>query len=104
MQDYISKGVSGVEGTNTTTQHDLRYIPNSPGKGGASGSAVRHLSVMMQEYFINEIKSRNLPLEYISVGGIDSGEEAGKRLELDASGIQILTGLSQPYNKMPCLI
>ena len=93
IQDYAGNGVSGIVGTNTTTKHDSIYIPNSPKKGGASGQAVQHLSRVIQEQFITEIRNRRLPLEYISVGGIDSADEAGYRIYLGASGIQLLTGL-----------
>ena len=91
--NYNPLAVSGIVGTGATTNHNQQYIPNSPGKGGASGKAVQHLSRVIQEQFITEIRNRNLPLEYISVGGIDSADEAGYRVYLGASGIQVLTGL-----------
>ncbi len=93
ISNYTPLAVSGIVGTNTTTNHNEQYISNSPGKGGASGKAVQHLSRILQEQFITEIRNRNLPLEYISVGGIDSADEAGYRVYLGASGIQIFTGL-----------
>lgn len=85
--------IVGIEGVNTTTNHNPNYINVSPGKGGASGNAVKHISLIIQEQFLEEMKLRNMNLKYIAVGGIDSAEEAGKRINYGASGIQIFTPL-----------
>lgn len=85
--------IVGVEGTNTTTNHLPNYICVSPGKGGASGNAVKHKSLVIQEQFLEEMKLRKMNLKYIAVGGIDSAEEAEKRINQGANGIQIFTPL-----------
>ena len=85
--------VSGITGTNTTTEHDPKYINPSLGKGGASGQAVKKFSFFTQELFMDEIEKRRMDLKYISVGGIDSGAEALRRVDLGACELQILTPL-----------
>ena len=85
--------VDGITTTNTTTNHLPEFIPNSPGKGGASGQAVKSASINIQKMFINEINKRGLNLKLIACGGIDSVSEINYRLENGASGIQIYTPL-----------
>ena len=58
--------------------------------GGLSGAALRDMSRQILGAFYREL-GEDIPI--ISVGGIDSPEEAGIRFELGAKLIQIYTGL-----------
>lgn len=78
-------GVDGYTTTNTTTDHDQRFIPHSPGKGGASGAAVYERSLDMQKRFAKSGKS------VIACGGISSIERARERLLEGADEIQLYT-------------
>jgi len=82
--------VKGIVSTNTTTNHNPKYISNSPGKGGASGNAVYESSLEVQKMF-NEIKEDHLKI--IACGGINSVERLNERLSNGATEIQIYTPL-----------
>jgi dihydroorotate dehydrogenase len=82
--------IKGIVSTNTTTNHDPRYIADSPGKGGASGNAVYESSLKVQKMF-NKLKDNNLKI--IACGGIDSIERLNERLNNGAIEIQIYTPL-----------
>ena len=82
--------VHGIVTTNTTTNHDPRYILNSPGKGGASGKAVWERSLATQILYKKEIDNRNFKLSLIAAGGI-TPENVKVRLDNGATGIQIYT-------------
>ena len=90
ITDY---NIDGITSTNTTTTHLPSLIPNSPGKGGASGRAVRDASRVVQDHFINEISKKGLNSKLIACGGIDSPDEVKVRLNKGATGIQIYTPL-----------
>jgi len=83
--------VTGFTTTNTTTNHDSRFIINSPGKGGASGNAVYESSLRVQKEFNSRIKDNEYRL--IACGGINSLERAKERMAYGASEIQIFTPL-----------
>jgi dihydroorotate dehydrogenase len=89
----VGYNVAGITATNTTTNHLPQFILNSPGKGGASGKAVKPSSKIVQDYFIDEINKRDLDLKLIACGGIDSIYEVKAMLEKGASGIQVYTPL-----------
>ncbi len=78
---------------NTSTNHLPEFIPDSPGKGGASGNAVYPASLRTQTKFYDEIHKRNLPLELVACGGINSLKRAAERLAAGAEEIQIYTPL-----------
>jgi len=78
---------------NSTTNHNPNYIPDSPGKGGASGNAVYEDSLRTQKKFYEIIKKDNLPLEIIACGGINSPERVEQRLKYGSKEIQMLTTL-----------
>ncbi|MEK6898360.1 MAG: hypothetical protein AABX28_03315 [Nanoarchaeota archaeon] len=80
--------VAGFTTTNTTTRHNSKYIPQSPGKGGASGDAVYEKSLAVQTMF-HERTGRKL----IACGGIGSSERMLERMSHGASEIQIFTPL-----------
>ncbi|MEK6882744.1 MAG: hypothetical protein AABY22_24185 [Nanoarchaeota archaeon] len=82
--------------SNTTTQHDKRYIPESPvdkdGKqiGGASGNAVYEKSLAVQKMFEERIDSK---YGITVCGGIDSAKKLAGRLGKKVNGVQIYTPL-----------
>ena len=77
--------------TNTTISRDgVEDQPFADEAGGLSGLALRDRSRQLLEDFYAELGD-DLPI--ISVGGIDSAEEAGLRLELGAKLVQLYTGL-----------
>lgn len=94
VEDILSTiknhNVKGIVTTNTTTNHNPKYIPLSPGEGGASGDAVYQSSLEVQKMF-NELKDDNLKI--IACGGIDSVERLEERLKNGATEIQIYTPL-----------
>lgn len=84
-------GVAGVTGVNTTTEHDSLYIPTSPGQGGASGLALREKSNQALQDWMEKIGNRDM--QYISVGGINSKEEAQRRVAAGAQEVQLYSAL-----------
>ncbi len=78
--------VIGFTTTNTTTNHNQEFIPEIPGKGGASGDAVYEASLRVQKLFADRTNHR-----LIACGGISSPERMKERLENGASEIQIYT-------------
>ena len=84
------KKVVGFTTTNTTSHHDSKYIPNSPGKGGGSGNALWERSLNVQRMFLNKRGSR---FDLIACGGINSTERLQKRIDYGASEAQIYTPL-----------
>ncbi len=77
--------------TNTTISRDgVLGEPHATQSGGLSGRALRDKSREVLSAFYRELAD-DIPI--ISVGGIDSAEEARLRLELGAKLVQIYTGL-----------
>ena len=77
--------------TNTTIARDnLQGQPLAAEKGGLSGLALRDRSRQVLSAFYAELGD-DIPI--ISVGGIDSPEEAKLRMELGAKLVQLYTGL-----------
>ncbi len=92
IADLLRKySVDGLIATNTTISRDAvqghRLADES---GGLSGAALRDKSRQLLSAFHQELGA-DIPI--ISVGGIDSAEEAKLRFELGAKLIQIYTGL-----------
>ena len=85
--------VDGYTLTNTTTHHDIRFIPNSPRKGGASGDAVYERARAVQKMFYKKKKDSGLNFKIIACGGINSLERLQERRELGAEEFQIYTPL-----------
>jgi len=83
--------VKRIVTANTTTKHDPRYIPISPGKGGGSGDVVYDPSLKTQKAFYREISARNLPLELVSCGGINTTARIEERRAAGAKEIQVYT-------------
>ena len=77
--------------TNTTIARDtVQGHPQAMQAGGLSGLAVRDRSRQVLSAFYAELGD-DIPI--ISVGGIDSAEEALLRIELGAKLVQLYTGL-----------
>jgi dihydroorotate dehydrogenase len=84
----VESGADGIIATNTTVNYD---IINSPIKrGGISGKPLAKRSYEVLRIIASEVFGK-VPL--ISVGGIDSAEEAYKRIRMGASLIQIYTAI-----------
>ena len=83
--------VDGLIATNTTVSRDgVKDHSLSAEKGGLSGAALRDRSRQVLSDFYRELGD-DIPI--ISVGGIDSAEEARLRFELGAKLVQLYTGL-----------
>ena len=83
--------VDGLIATNTTISRDkVKDQARAAETGGLSGLALRDLSRRVLADFYRELGD-DIPI--ISVGGIDSAEEARTRFELGAKLIQLYTGL-----------
>jgi dihydroorotate dehydrogenase len=97
IQDTFSalegRNVAGLVATNTILFHDPLFIPNSPGKGGASGNAVCDASRKVQGMLMREIAERGLDMSVIACGGINSVDRVKERIAGGASEIQMYTPL-----------
>jgi len=82
----VENGADGVIATNTTVDYSL--VKNPQNRGGLSGKVLKEKSYIM---FVNLAKELFGKTTLISVGGIDSAEEAYKRIKAGASLIQIFT-------------
>ncbi|MEF3191909.1 MAG: quinone-dependent dihydroorotate dehydrogenase [Campylobacterales bacterium] len=88
VQTAISAGAAGIIATNTTVDYGL--LPGSRDFGGLSGKVLQNKSRAL----FNEIgrlwHSKTL---LVSVGGIDSGEEAYRRIRAGANLVEIYSAL-----------
>lgn len=84
----VEKGADGIIATNTTIDYSLVKSPYD--KGGLSGAVLKQKSFEIFEAIAKELYGKTT---LISVGGIDSAEEAYKRIKAGASLVQILSGL-----------
>jgi dihydroorotate dehydrogenase len=83
--------VDALIATNTTISREkVQNHPLAGEAGGLSGSALREQSRQILSAFYSEL-GEDIPI--ISVGGIDSADEARIRFELGAKLIQIYSGL-----------
>lgn len=92
IADLLRKySIDGLIATNTTIDRDaVSDHPLASESGGLSGLALRDKSRQVLSGFYREL-AEDIPI--ISVGGIDSPEEAKIRLELGAKLVQLYTGL-----------
>jgi dihydroorotate dehydrogenase len=80
----IERGASGIIATNTTIEYSL--LPDAKKFGGISGKVLKEKSFKIFEEIAKEFYGK---CTLISVGGIDSAEEAYKRIRAGASLVQI---------------
>ena len=84
----VEAGAAGVVLTNTTTDYSL--LPGAAAPGGLSGRVLRQQSFEILHAVARELFGRCL---LISVGGIETADEAYRRLRHGASLVQIYTAL-----------
>ncbi|HYH46327.1 MAG TPA: quinone-dependent dihydroorotate dehydrogenase [Thermoanaerobaculia bacterium] len=83
----VDAGAAGIIVTNTTTEYGL--APGARDFGGLSGRVLREKSFRMLQA-LAPLRHRAV---LVSVGGIDSGAEAYRRLRAGASLVQVYTAL-----------
>ena len=84
----VEKGADGIIATNTTIDYSL--VKNPKDIGGISGAVLKEKSFEIFEAIAKELYGKTI---LISVGGIDSAEEAYRRIKAGASLVQVLSGL-----------
>jgi dihydroorotate dehydrogenase len=84
----LDLGAAGLIATNTTIDYDL--VPGCEPRGGLSGRILRARSFATLQAIAPRIRDRGV---LISVGGIDSGDEALRRLDAGAHLVQLYTGM-----------
>ena len=84
----VEKGADGIIATNTTVDYSLVREPKDI--GGLSGAVLKEKSFEIFEAIAKELFGKTT---LISVGGIDSAEEAYRRIKAGASLVQIYSGL-----------
>ena len=84
----VEAGAKGIIATNTSVDYSLS--DRSKGFGGLSGKIIREKSFTVFEAIATELFGKAV---LVSVGGIDSGDEAYRRLKAGASLVQVYTGL-----------
>jgi dihydroorotate dehydrogenase len=84
----VDAGAAGVIATNTTNEYAL--LPGAKDFGGLSGRVLREKSFRVFDAVAARLFGRAV---LISVGGIDSGAEAYRRLRAGANLVQVYTAL-----------
>ena len=84
----VMYGADGIIVTNTTVNYDIIDTPVK--KGGISGKPLAKRSYEVLRLVANEVFGK-VPI--VSVGGIDSAEEAYKRIKAGASLLQVYSGI-----------
>lgn len=84
----VEAGAAGIIATNTTVDYSL--VPGAKDFGGISGQALREKSFQILDALARALFGKTV---LISVGGIDSGAEAYRRLRAGASLVQLYTAL-----------
>jgi len=84
----VQNGASGIIATNTSI--DYTVLTNAKKIGGISGRAIQDKSFYIFNEIAKEIYGKTI---LISVGGIDSGSEAYRRIKSGASLVQAYTAL-----------
>lgn len=92
----VDAGAAGIIATNTTTDYSL--LPGAKDFGGLSGRVLREKSFRLFAAIARRLFGRTV---LVSVGGIDSGEEAWRRLRAGASLVQVYTGLIYEGPSLP---
>ena len=86
----IQAGAAGIIATNTTIDYSLSDDPNKQDFGGISGELLKEKSFELFERLGREFHDKTV---LISAGGIDSAQEAYRRIKAGASLVQIYTSL-----------
>lgn len=86
----VDAGAEGIIATNTTTDYSLANDANKQDFGGLSGKVLTEKSYQLFRAIGKELHDKTL---LISVGGIDSAEEAYKRIKAGASLVQVYSML-----------
>ena len=84
----VEKGADGIIATNTTIDYSLVKHPKSI--GGLSGAVLKEKSFKIFDAIAKELYGKTV---LISVGGIDSANEAYRRIKAGANLVQILSGM-----------
>jgi dihydroorotate dehydrogenase len=84
----VEKGADGIIATNTTIDYSL--VPHPKDIGGLSGAILKDKSFEIFDAIASELYGKTT---LVSVGGIDSADEAYRRIRAGASLVQTLTGL-----------
>ena len=84
----VEKGADGIIATNTTIDYSL--VKNPKDIGGLSGAVLKEKSFKIFDAIAAKLYGKTT---LISVGGIDSAQEAYKRIKAGASLVQIYSGL-----------
>ena len=84
----VEAGAAGIIATNTTTEYAL--LPGCKDFGGLSGRVLKEKSFRLFEAVARRLRGKTV---LISVGGIDSGAEAWRRLQAGADLVQVYTAL-----------
>ena len=92
----VEAGAAGIIATNTTIDYAL--TPNAKDFGGISGALLKEKSFKLFQAIGKELYGKTL---LISVGGIDSAQEAYRRIRAGASLVQVYSML---VYKGPALI
>ena len=84
----LDLGAAGLIATNTTIDYDL--VPGCEPRGGLSGRVLKGRSLATLEAIAPRVRDRGA---LISVGGIDSADEARRRLDAGADLVQFYTAM-----------
>lgn len=84
----VEKGADGIIATNTTIDYSL--VPHPKEIGGLSGKVLKEKSFEIFDAVAQELYGKTT---LISVGGIDSAEEAYRRIRAGASLVQVYSAL-----------
>lgn len=94
----VEAGAAGIIATNTTVDYTITDSPYKQNFGGISGALLTEKSYQLFRAIGKELYGKTM---LISVGGIDSAEEAYKRIKAGASLVQVYSML---VYKGPALI
>jgi len=87
-QIALQHGAQGIIATNTTIDYSL--LPNAKDFGGISGEVLKEKSFKLFQALAKEFYGKTT---LISVGGIDSGDEAYRRLKAGATLVQVYSAM-----------
>ncbi|MDH5464775.1 MAG: quinone-dependent dihydroorotate dehydrogenase [Thiovulaceae bacterium] len=92
----VKSGAAGIIATNTSIDHGL--VENPYDVGGISGAVIKDKSFELFDAIAKELYGKAI---LISVGGIDSAQEAYRRLKAGASLVQVFSAI---VFHGPCLV